>query len=133
MPIQSKALFSNNAANAAAPAPQAKKRANFWLNVGLVKKVDGEEVFLSLPLGIPLDTQDPLPTNSSNKDFAQMQAARNDLVEQLKAYAETMDAGEDVIIDLQVQLRRVKDVEEVSVKPNENKFAINLGLNKVAA
>ncbi|MDR5839340.1 hypothetical protein [Caballeronia sp. LZ034LL] len=126
MAVQRKALFSANAAPQAGEAP--KKKANFWINVGLTKMVDGEEVFLSLPLGIPLDTQEPLDTRSSNRDFAQMQAARNSIVEQLKTYAESMAAGDEVIIDLQVQLRRVKEYDAISTKPEENKFAMDLQL-----
>jgi predicted RNA-binding protein with PIN domain len=85
-------------------------------------------VFLSLPIGIPLDTQDRLPETSSNKEFAQMQAARNNIMDQLIAYANTMEPGQDIVIDLQVQLRRVKETQEVSTKVGENKFAMDLGL-----
>lgn len=127
MAIESKNLFGANK-SAAVAAKSDKPKAQFWLNVGLVKEVKGEDVFLSLPIGIPLDTQDRLPETSSNKEYAQMQAARNNIVDQLMAYAETMEAGDDVIIDLKVQLRRVKATQEVSVKPDENPFAIALDL-----
>jgi hypothetical protein len=127
MAVEAKNLFGGNK-NAAANSRSDRPKAQFWLNVGLVKQVKGEEVFLSLPVGIPLDTQDRLPETSSNKEFAQMQAARNNIMDQLLAYAQTMEAGDDVIIDLQVQLRRVKETQEVSVKPEENPFAIALDL-----
>jgi hypothetical protein len=128
MPIlESKNLFGNTK-QAAASNKQDKPKANFWLNVGLLKKVDDGEVFLSLPIGIPLDTQDRLPETSSNKEFAQMQAARNNIMDQLIAYANTMEPGQDIVIDLQVQLRRVKETQEVSTKVGENKFAMDLGL-----
>jgi hypothetical protein len=134
MPIESKNLFGNKNNNAAETSNKKDRpKAQFWLNVGLVKEVNGDEVFLSLPLGIPLDTQDALDTRSSNKEFAMMQAARNSIVEQLKEYAETMSPGEDVLIDLKVQLRRVKETTEVSTKPDENPFAINMKLVEKAA
>lgn len=128
MAIQRNALFGSSNTNAAASAgKQDKPKAKFWLNVGLTKMVNGEEVFLSLPFGIPLDTQEVLPENSSNKEFAYRQAARNSLVRQLTEFAETMEAGDDTIIDLEVQLRRVKDEVPVSTG-SDNPYAVDLGL-----
>jgi hypothetical protein len=128
MAVEARNLFGGNKNAPAANSRSDRPKAQFWLNVGLLKEVKGEAVFLSLPVGIPLDTQDRLPETSSNKEFAQMQAARNNIMDQLLAYAQTMEAGDDVIIDLQVQLRRVKETQEVSIKPEENPFAIALDL-----
>lgn len=105
-----------------------KPKANFWLNIGLEKDVNGEKIFLALPVGIPLDTQERLKETSSNKEFAQLQAARNHLLEQLiKFSGKELKPGEDTLIDLQVQIRRVRDHEDVSTG-SDNPYAIQLDL-----
>ncbi len=115
---------TNNANNGSAKAD--KPKAQFWLNVGYVANEDTEDAkFISLPTGIPLDTQEPLPTNSSNADFRAMRCAQNDLLDQLLAFAEGLEPGAEGIIKLQVQLRRVKAPAE-EIKPDENKYARKL-------
>lgn len=113
--------------NAAASTAKADKpKAQFWLNIGYVaNEGSDDEKFISLPTGIPLDTQEPLPTNSSNADFRAMRCAQNDLLEQLIQYAQNLEPGEEGIINLQVQLRRVKAQEE-SIPADENKYARKL-------
>lgn len=115
---------TNNAATPAADRPKAE----LWLNIGYPSDVqddDGNNLFISLPQGIPLDTQDHLKTNSRNSDFAQFQAARNDLLDQLIAHAQNLKPGESSVINLQVQLRRVNE-EAPPVDPNNNAFAKKL-------
>lgn len=104
----------------------AKPKAQFWLNIGYVANEGTEdEKFISLPTGIPLDTQEPLPTNVSNEDFRALRSAQNDLLEQLIAYAQDLEPGQSGIIQLQVELRRVKG-EEKAIAPDENKYARKL-------
>lgn len=92
-----------------------KPKAEFWLNVGYPVEyktqtpegVVTEIRFVSLPVGIPLDTQEDLPTTSRNEQYAQFQAARNDLLAQLKEAARSLAPGEEQTINLSLQLRRV--------------------------
>lgn len=115
---------TNAASNSAAKAD--KPKAQFWLNVGYVANEGTEDAkFISLPTGIPLDTQEPLPTNSSNEDFRAMRCAQNDLLAQLIEFAEGLEPGAEGVIQLQVQLRRVKAPAE-DIKPDENKYARKL-------
>lgn len=112
--------------NAATTAKADKPKAQFWLNIGYVaNEGSDDEKFISLPTGIPLDTQEPLPTNSSNADFRAMRCAQNDLLEQLIQYAQNLEPGEEGIINLQVQLRRVK-AEAADIPADENKYARKL-------
>lgn len=73
---------SNNSSN-----QQDRPKAEFWLNVGYVSDMKdedtGENRFVSLAQGIPLDTTEDLNTNSSNQMYAAFQSARNDLRDQL--------------------------------------------------
>lgn len=107
-------------------AKQDRPKAQFWLNLGYVANPGTEdEKFISLPTGIPLDTQEPLPTNSSNADFRALRCAQNDLLKQLLEFAESLEPGAEGIIQLQVQLRRVKEAE-ADIPANENKYAREL-------
>lgn len=105
-------------------------KAQFWLNVGYNVEIDTEHGvesrFVSLPIGIPLDTQEKLPTNSRNQQFAQFQAARNDLMDQLLEIAQTLNPSEERILNLEIQLRRVN--EENAVSSTSNPFAKKLSI-----
>lgn len=120
------------AAGKAAAASQEKPKAQFWLNIGYVaegtaKPEEGkDDMFVSLPIGIPLDTMELLKTNSSNPEFNDLQGARNDLLSQILEHAKaTLKPGEDLVFNIQGQIRRVKD----ETPPNTgaaNKFAAKL-------
>lgn len=119
---------------AAAPATSndrsAQPKAQFWLNIGYVAENandDGSDAFIALPLGIPLDTQKPVDTRSSNEGYRERMAARNDLLEQIMAVAETMAGGEEKILNLHIQLRRVAP-DQAPVESETNRFARKLEL-----
>lgn len=117
----------------AASAPKAaadKPKAQFWINLGYESDVideDGTPRFISLPQGIPLDTQDHLPTNSRNNEFAAFQSSRNDLLDQITAHAAKLAAGESCILNLQIQLRRVNE-EAAPIDNGANPFIKKLSL-----
>ena len=123
--------FGSNTANAAgtlnaAPAAPAKPKATLWLNAGYTTTVvvDGvqEERFVNLPMGMPVDTMELLPTNSRNAEFAQFRMAQNDLLNQIVELGKSLAPGEAKTINLELQLRRVN--EDVAPVPNgENPFA----------
>lgn len=107
-----------------------KPKAVFWLNVGYesdVKDEDGTNRFVSLPFGIPLDTQEALATNGKNREFAAFQQARNDLLEQIMECAQQLQAGESRLINLQVQIRKVNDEAE-AISADQNPFSRKLTL-----
>lgn len=111
-----------------ATAGQDRPKSQFWLNVGYVAEgegKEGEDAFVSLPVGMALDSQEKLSTNSSNAEFAQLQAARNDLLDQLLALAEGLEPGEAKVFQLDVQIRRVRNEVEVPTDAT-NKFARKL-------
>lgn len=120
--------FGKSAAKSEVSSNADKPKAQFWLNIGYIaNEGEEDEKFISLPTGIPLDTQEPLPTNSSNADFRALRCAQNDLLEQLLAYAKDLEPGEEGVIQLQVQLRRVK-APEADIPAAENKYARKLAL-----
>lgn len=127
--------FGQPAAKAAGN-PADRPKAEFWLNVGYDSGVKDEETgesrFVSLAAGIPLDSIEKLKTNSSNRTFAQFQAARNELHDQVMAIAAKLEPGQSVIVDtgtpLQVQIRRVREEIE-DLDSSDNQFVRNLGIN----
>lgn len=117
-----------------------RPKAEFWMNIGYTSEIavesEGEETryekrFVSLPTGIPLDTQEKLQTNSRNQIFAAFQGARNDLLDQVMEVAKTLAPGEEKIIgeagELQIQIRRVNG-EAPQVAADANPFRRQLTL-----
>ena len=131
--------FGSNTANAAgtlnaAPATPAKPKATIWLNAGYTTTVvvDGvqEERFVNLPMGMPVDTMELLPTNSRNQEFAQFRMAQNDLLNQIMELGKSMAPGEAKTINLELQLRRVND-DVAPVASGNNPFARAGGLKLI--
>jgi hypothetical protein len=77
---------------------------------------------------------EPLAITSRNTEFAQFQAARNNLLDQLKAAAANLNPGEEKIISidgntgLAVQMRRVNDPAETPAVDESNAFVAKLNL-----
>jgi hypothetical protein len=123
-------VFGQSAQTAAPAAPQDRPKAQWWLNLGYKVNypVEGggtEERLVSLPVGTPLDTQEPIRNNSKNPVYAEFVGARNHLLEQLMERAKQMKPGEVIDLDLVVQLRCVDDSEN-TVVPQTNGFIKNL-------
>lgn len=125
--------FGNIKANAKNNSTKANKadlpKAQFWLNFGYIQGEGTEnETFVSLPMGIPLDTMDPVRVpNNPNTEFAQLQAARNNMLEQFIELASVLEPGAYHIIrtegDLAIQIRRVATEQEAPATDESNPFA----------
>lgn len=115
---------NNVAPVAAVEAADKPAPAMFWLNIGyhVEDPATGEQKFVSLPLGIPLDQCTPVKTNSSNADWAAFQAARNDLLEQLIEAGSELKSGEAIGINLEVQLRRVNEEAAPTAAKHDNPY-----------
>ena len=93
---------------------QDKPRAQVWLNIGTTVSIPNpttgevEDVFVALPVGIPLDTMEAMEMRGSNQNWAHMVQAKNWLLEQLQDMGKTVGAGEEQLIEgLQIQIKRV--------------------------
>lgn len=69
-----------------------------WVNVGYYTTVTNdegieEEVFVSLPVGIPMDSVKTLPTDTRSNFLNELNQAKNDLTKQLKAVFDEMESG----------------------------------------
>lgn len=105
-----------------------RPKSKFWINIGydsgVLDENTGNNKFVSLPAGIPLDGQERQSTNSRNSEFAALQSARNNLLDQIMAEAEKLKPGEERLLNLQIQLRRVNDEAE-EVPADQNMFLAN--------
>lgn len=118
----------NQQSNAAAELPKSE----YWLNVGYEvhgKNDEGEDetVFISLPMGIALDSMKPVKTNSSNKRFTKIQQARNSLADQIMEFCKTLQPGETGNLNLKIQVRRISE-EQSATASDDNEFACKLSL-----
>lgn len=110
---------TNNGAGNAQQRPQAKT----WLNIGgymPFQQSDGtvEQVFVGTPVGMPLDTQQPMKGNSS------LAKRKNGLLEKLQKLAMELEPGESrEITGLVLQITRVSD--QASVPSDDDQAAID--------
>ncbi|UKL14746.1 ssDNA-binding protein [Stenotrophomonas phage C121] len=110
-----------------------KEATKYWINVGYPITVQDDqgnnrEEFVSLRLGIPLDSIEYLPANSSNADWRKREAAQNHLLDLLRNKAAGLEGGESVILDkLSVELRMVKD-KAVAESAEDNGYVGNFSL-----
>lgn len=119
--------------NATTAAKSEQQKAEFWLNIGygVDVPVEGggtESRFVSLPQGIPLDTQEHVAVKGKNVEWKAFQAARNGLLDQIMAVAQQLEPGEDRVLNLQIQLRRVNSDADETVDASTNPFAMELKL-----
>lgn len=115
----SQALGNKPASRGGEPRPQAE----FFINVGVpitrTIERDGEmveeEILLSLPFGLPLDTMNELVIRGNNEQWNADAAARNELLKALVKMGEGLDAGTGKMLPkLSVQLYRRKDQVEAA-------------------
>lgn len=117
-----------------APAQTASRRggntsdqpkAQVWLNIGYSLPPQGDDdkyTFVSLPVGIALDTMEGITVRGKDPEYREFQSARNDLMEQLQEMASKLAPGQAGTIKLEVQMRRVED-EQAPVATEGNRFA----------
>lgn len=125
-----------NTTSAASGNKEDRPKSQFWLNIGYNIEVpvveDGKDAgtenhFVSLPVGLPLDLSQKVAIKGQSPEFVAMQTARNELLEQLMEFAETLKPGEVKDIQLTVQLRRINGEAPV-IKSADNPFSKKVAL-----
>lgn len=109
---------------AAGTAAQERPKSQIWLNVGVtlpMTQEDGtiEDTFVSLPVGIPIDTTAEVEMRGKNVSWHQMVQAKNHLLNFLKEAGAQLQPGEAHTINgLQLELRRSGQPEAPAVGEN---------------
>lgn len=138
-PARQSSLFRPMGTTSPQTASEDRPKAEYWLNVGYCVDVEVEAAskgkpavterrFVSLPVGIPLDTMELVNAQSRNTSWSMFQTARNELRDDLlKGAAEALQPGDDMIIagdaedptSLCLQIRRVGgEIEPVATENN---------------
>jgi hypothetical protein len=108
---------ADQAPSTGASAPK-KAQAQIWLNFGYNRPVTGANgetstVFVSLPFGIPVDTQDMKDLKGSS-NMLQLRKWQNELLEEVVRIGEALEPGDEKILSydatngLAIQIRRVR-------------------------
>lgn len=104
-------------------------KAQIWANIGYSVKEggpNGEDVFVSLPLGLAIDTMQTVDESVNTESFAMLRQGQNALLRQIQEASAQLGAGETRILNLQVELRRVKDKATSNINDNHLVQAIDL-------
>ena len=113
--VNSSNLFRPTAAPAAAPAAEDRPKSMLWANIGYytpMVNAEGvtENVFISVPVGIPLDTMKPVSVPRPEGFFKDLRSAQNQLLTGLQEMISQIPAGDNAVIpELQVQIVHVND------------------------
>lgn len=132
------AIFSNNAqnngsVNSNAGGSTKRPSAKVWLNFGYRTKdpETGEMIFIGLPMGIPVDTQEKRSAGNS-----MLMQAKNAFLDKLVEDSADMEPGAEVYLDVDggycLQLRRVAERDEPTADNNPFIAAVS-GLSGFAA
>ena len=84
-------------------------RAEFYANIGYWDHIGGEDVFVSLPWGLGLETMPEIEVKGSNEKYVELCRRKNKLLRMLVEGAASLEPGEsDEVQELVVQVRRDK-------------------------
>lgn len=122
--VMRKAAPAAEATNTAAPANTPAQRApsQIWLNVGINipgAGPEGEDLFVSLPVGLPLDDMKPVKITGTNQNSIHLKQVKNLLLEELQKAAAGLKPGERTAISqLSVELYRIGAPEQTGTAEN---------------
>lgn len=114
-------LASQNGSTSTKPAAAAsstteRKSSQVWLNVGVNipgAGEDGTDLFVSLPVGIPLDDIKPIVIRGSNQNSIHLKQVKNMLLDELQKLGAGMQpGGRQTIPQLGVEIYRVAQPEQ---------------------
>lgn len=137
MAIDFQKTFGNRSTERTNTNNSDKPKTQVWLNFGYVAAEGTEqERFVSLPVGIPLDTTEAIQIRGQNTEHNMFTAARNDLLKQFQELGESLEPGDFHLIrmegDLAVQIRRI-DAEHAAPAADESNVFARPNLFAVAA
>lgn len=117
---------SNNAAsansNTGGSAQQERKPSQIWLNVGVTLPgagEDGTDLFVSLPVGLPLDDMKPIQIRGSNQNSINLKQVKNMLLDELQKLGAAMSPGQrQAVPQLSVEVYRVAQPDQTGTAAN---------------
>lgn len=110
------AATSNKPATGNSEGKPDRKPSQIWVNVGATLEgagQDGENLFVSLPSGIPLDDMRPVKVTGSNQHSIQLKQVKNALLDELQKLGASMEPGERRVVPLSVEIYRVANPAQI--------------------
>lgn len=112
------AQATKSAAAQAAPATtEQRKSSQVWLNVGVTipgAGEDGADLFVSLPVGLPLDDMKPVVIRGTNQNSINLKQVKNMLLDELQKLGASLSPGQRRLVpQLDVEIYRVAQPEQV--------------------
>ena len=98
-------------------APNAERKSSqVWLNVGVTipgAGEDGADLFVSLPVGLPMDDMKPIVIRGSNQNSINLKQVKNMLLDELQKLGAGMQPGQrQPIPQLGVEIYRVAQPDQ---------------------
>lgn len=125
----------NNTTYPVAERPQAQH----WLNIGKSMPVVNEKTgetetkFISIPVGIPLDTMEAMETNGNSKSWNEQVGVKNAILKFLQEGAAKLSPGEGELVEgLEIQIYS-KGEKTAPVADSENSLLKQLDGIKIGA
>lgn len=115
----------NQTTNGNANGKEKKPAPKVWLNPGIeTTDREGNPIHIGLPIGIGVDTMDPVKVRGRNEDFRALQTQKNELLEAIQAMGEQLSPGEEKTINLVCKIRRVDEAPEAVDTDDQFKSAL---------
>lgn len=107
------------------PAGTTERVASkLWLNVGYeVQTADGEIHFVTLPVGLPIDTMKTVQIRGQKEDWVQQAHAKNEFLELVQKFGAELKPGQEETVNFVVKIRRANEELDVSQKVNPYSIA----------
>ena len=123
-----------NAPSTGAGTGAQKRKAKIWLNFGYNRPVTDAQgqpssVFVSLPFGIPVDTQDMKELKGSD-NMLQLRKWQNELLEDVIKIGDSLEPGEERILafdatnHLAIQIRHVRSEASADTIDSGERFVL---------
>lgn len=123
---QRRRSYANNNGNGYGRADEPE--TEFWVNIGLPANgiVEGEDAprFISLPMGLPLDTMKPAKVTGNDETYRQLQTMKNRLWEEVMNAAARLQPGQEMDLPLQARIRRIKPKTPVQTAGSPLSFTL---------
>lgn len=116
------AAQATKSAQAAPATTEQRKTSQVWLNVGVTipgAGEDGADLFVSLPVGLPLDDMKPVVIRGMNQNSINLKQVKNLLLDELQKLGASMSPGQRRLVpQLDVEIYRVAQPEQVGTAEN---------------
>lgn len=124
----------NDVVNSGSQAPvsnnrggEERKKSMFWVNVGVTIPgggKDGEDLFVSLPFGIPLDDMRYAEASGNSADYAKLIQAKNALLDLARKQGSQLEPGGNMQLEgWTVKLQRKAEQSSTSTKQDNDLIA----------